>query len=496
MRSKRDIINELGEIDKNLDIGLISETIILRRLELKHKLLNINDMESKDYIQKSKVTWAIEGDENSKFFHGIINKKRSQLAIRGIFVDGSWCTEPGTIKKAFVNHFEARFKEPGLQRFKINFQFPKKLLQNQADDLERVDLIGSDLCEAVEYFFRNGSFPKGCNSSFIALIPKGGPLAPYLFILVMKSLHLSICHLVDNGLFSGIQLPGSVTISHLFYADDAMFIGEWSEENLKPSSTKGDVLEGGGVSLNVTLSDSSTLLVCLLRTIEKDKLQIFNLHVKANELKQSDKSLEDFWIALQGVWGEIDRTYPNLMKCQEEFEDGDTDTPEGQEGNQEPTDLNWKEGKTPQKGPTQNWLKTLAASTSTGKSLKEFDELMSTPIYFSSYILNGMKIEILTQEILLGPAFRLLKGTCSNYAELDYDFEECYKALSEKLDWENTEGDDYPFDLSKPLPLITHRNRQSVPVEFFINNDLKYLQGGILTMTYTTSTTKTKGRSV
>nr|GFC66660.1 RNA-directed DNA polymerase, eukaryota [Tanacetum cinerariifolium] len=104
----------------------------------KHKLLNINDMESKDYIQKSKVTWAIEGDENAKFFHGIINKKRSQLAIRGIFVDGSWCTEPGTIKKTFVNHFEARFKEPGLQRFKINFQFPKKLLQNQADDLERV----------------------------------------------------------------------------------------------------------------------------------------------------------------------------------------------------------------------------------------------------------------------------------------------------------------------------------------------------------------------
>nr|GEW31583.1 hypothetical protein [Tanacetum cinerariifolium] len=53
-------------------------------------------------------------------------------------------------------------------------------------------------------------------------------------------------------------------------------------------------------------------------------------------------------------------------------------------------------------------------------------------------------------------------------------------------------GGDYPFDLSKPLPLITRGNRQSVPVEFFINNDLKYLQGGILTMTYTTSTTKTK----
>ncbi|GJX57005.1 hypothetical protein Tco_0286902 [Tanacetum coccineum] len=85
---------------------------------------------------------------------------------------------------------------------------------------------------------------------------------------------------------------------------------------------------------------------------------------------------------------------------------------------------------------------------------------MSTPIDFSSFVLNGLKIENLTQEILLGLAFRLLKGTRSNYAELEYDFEECYKALSEKLDWENPEGGDYPFDLSKPLPLITRGKRQ------------------------------------
>ncbi|GJZ07866.1 hypothetical protein Tco_0542149 [Tanacetum coccineum] len=108
---------------------------------------------------------------------------------------------------------------------------------------------------------------------------------------------------------------------------------------------------------------------------------------------------------------------------------------------------------------------TLTTSTSTDKSLKDFDELMSTPIDFSSYILNGLKIENLTQEILLGPAFRLLKGTLSNYAELEYDFEECYKALSEKLDWENTKGGNYPFDLSKPLPLITYGKRQRVPTK-------------------------------
>ncbi|GJW46580.1 integrase, catalytic region, zinc finger, CCHC-type containing protein [Tanacetum coccineum] len=35
-------------------------------------------------------------------------------------------------------------------------------------------------------------------------------------------------------------------------------------------------------------------------------------------------------------------------------------------------------------------------------------------------------------------------------------------------------------------------NHQKVPVDYFFNNDLKYLQGGVSTMTYTTSITKTK----
>ncbi|GJW29663.1 hypothetical protein Tco_0046538 [Tanacetum coccineum] len=117
---------------------------------------------------------------------------------------------------------------------------------------------------------------------------------------------------------------------------------------------------------------------------------------------------------------------------------------------------------------------------------------MSTLIDFSAFIMNGLKINNLTQETLLGPAFRLFKGTRSNYVELEYDFEECYKALSEKLDWENPEGGDYPFYLTKPLPLVMSRNRQKVPVDYFFNNDLKYLQGGISTMTYTTFLTKIK----
>ncbi|GKB81492.1 hypothetical protein Tco_0948387 [Tanacetum coccineum] len=76
---------------------------------------------------------------------------------------------------------------------------------------------------------------------------------------------------------------------------------------------------------------------------------------------------------------------------------------------QEPTDPDWNVGKTLQQGQTQSWLMTLASSVD--KQLKTFDELMCTPIDFSAYIMNGLKITNLAQETLLGPAFRLLKGT-------------------------------------------------------------------------------------
>ncbi|GKB38085.1 hypothetical protein Tco_0883027, partial [Tanacetum coccineum] len=74
-----------------------------------------------------------------------------------------------------------------------------------------------------------------------------------------------------------------------------------------------------------------------------------------------------------------------------------------------------------------------------------------------------------------GLAYNILKGTCRSYVELDYNMEECYKALIDQLDWNNPECDRYPFDLSKPLPLIMSGNHQIIPVDYFFNNDLAYL---------------------
>nr|GEV31952.1 uncharacterized mitochondrial protein AtMg00810-like [Tanacetum cinerariifolium] len=56
----------------------------------------------------------------------------------------------------------------------------------------------------------------------------------------------------------------------------------------------------------------------------------------------------------------------------------------------------------------------------------------------------------------------------------------------------NHKGKEYPFDLSKLLPLIMNQGRQVVPIDYFINNDLEYLRGGSSSKKYTASTTKTK----
>ncbi|GKG02906.1 hypothetical protein Tco_0310542, partial [Tanacetum coccineum] len=103
--------------------------------------------------------------------------------------------------------------------------------------------------------------------------------------------------------------------------------------------------------------------------------------------------------------------------------------------------------------PEQPWFNQMVSAT---KNPLTFNDLMAIPIDFSKYVLNGLKIDNLTQDILLGPAFNLLKGTCSSSIELEYNFQEYFNALTDKLNWNNPKGDHYPFDLSKPLPLPGH----------------------------------------
>nr|GEV68433.1 hypothetical protein [Tanacetum cinerariifolium] len=133
-----------------------------------------------------------------------------------------------------------------------------------------------DVVAVVRDFFYSSTFPRGCNSSFIALIPKSQDsnlVKDYRPISLIKSVYKIIAKILANRLslmiddlivksnqllflidkfsmglsfsmnffpgsfehvaFQGYLFNYSLTLSHLLYADDAVFVGEWDRSNIK-----------------------------------------------------------------------------------------------------------------------------------------------------------------------------------------------------------------------------------------------------------------------
>nr|GFD50078.1 hypothetical protein [Tanacetum cinerariifolium] len=82
-------------------------------------------------------------------------------------------------------------------------------------------------------------------------------------------------------------------------------------------------------------------------------------------------------------------------------------------------------------GPIQPWISNLAQKEDTCDS---FNELMDTPLEFSAFMMNRLKVYTLTPELLVGPTFKLMKGSCKSLVELEYNLEEFYKATIDQLD--------------------------------------------------------------
>ncbi|GKB15763.1 hypothetical protein Tco_0849686 [Tanacetum coccineum] len=153
-------------------------------------------------------------------------------------------------------------------------------------------------------------------------------------------------------------------------------------------------------------------------------------------------------------------------------------------------DRDWNKSVPADHGSVQPWLSKLASKE---KPRESFDELTDTTFDFSASVMNRLNVTELTPELLAGPTFELMKGTCKSLTELEYFYEEVYKATTEQLDWTNPKGKQYPHDLRKPLSLIPNPQGQNViPFHHFINNDLEYLRGGVSSQTYSTSVMKTK----
>ncbi|GJT29058.1 RNA-directed DNA polymerase, eukaryota [Tanacetum coccineum] len=238
---RKELKTKLAAIDTLIDKGVSSSTHLEDRLDIMNHLSSLDNTESIELAQKAKVKWSIEGDENSNFFHGIINKRRNNLAIRGTIIDGEWIEEPIAVKNEFLSHFQSRFEAPYANRLVLDMVFPNRLSPEQAQDLERVfvkeeikeavwdcgldkspgpdsftfgfyrrfwNLIEGDVVEAVNHFFNNGFRHSGGNSSFIALISKfqGAKMVKdYRPISLIGSLYKIITKLLANRLVTVID---------------------------------------------------------------------------------------------------------------------------------------------------------------------------------------------------------------------------------------------------------------------------------------------------
>ncbi|GKB51485.1 hypothetical protein Tco_0902238 [Tanacetum coccineum] len=122
----------------------------------------------------------------------------------------------------------------------------------------------------------------------------------------------------------------------------------------------------------------------------------------------------------------------------------------------ETPDPDWNTVKTVNDAPEQSGFKEMIQAE---KPPLTFDELMSTPIDFTSFAMNRLKLDTITRADLVGLVFNLLKGTCKS-VELEYNMEEYYRALIDQLDWTTPEGHKSPVDMSKPLPLQGNSERK------------------------------------
>ncbi|GJU70031.1 hypothetical protein Tco_1256290 [Tanacetum coccineum] len=196
---------DLKSIDKKIDDGTVTQFDRDNRTKLLQDIDKFDNLEAHDLIQKAHIKWDIEGDENSKFFHGMINQKRRTQAITGIMHDGVWISDPLLIKEIFLNFFKDKFQAYDSQVVFSPLALSTGLCTCNRDSLETSvscdeikttiwdcgsnkspgpdgfsfafiknywDLLKTDICGFVNFFFKSGSMPQGANSSFSCLFQR------------------------------------------------------------------------------------------------------------------------------------------------------------------------------------------------------------------------------------------------------------------------------------------------------------------------------------
>ncbi|GKE06748.1 RNA-directed DNA polymerase, eukaryota [Tanacetum coccineum] len=155
-------------IDLKAETSPLSSIDIETRCKIVKELSDLDYSKLKDLRQRAKSRWALEVDENSRFFHGKFHENNlsrptftsnlfKQLSVEECsLLDLPFSTQE--IKEAVWSC--GGDKAPGPDGF--SFKLLKK----------HWDIFSFDIISYVKEFETKAFIPRGCNSSFITLVPK------------------------------------------------------------------------------------------------------------------------------------------------------------------------------------------------------------------------------------------------------------------------------------------------------------------------------------
>nr|GEV72377.1 hypothetical protein [Tanacetum cinerariifolium] len=253
-----------------------------------------------------------------------------------------------------------------------------------------------------------------------------------------------------------------------------------------------EVLTRSSHSSRTSYAVAADLSEMELKKILIEKMERNKSIQRSDEQRNLYKALVDAYESDKIILDTYEETVTLKRRC-----DDDEDKDEEPSAGPDRGSKRRKEGKEPKSTSTPSETATKSAGRSTtgsrsrqaSKSEYAFAE---EPVQTTSQMEKPSHPEFDT-ELLAGPTYDLMKGSCKSMIELEYHLEEVYKAITDQLDWVNIEGQRYPHNLLQSLSLIPdNRGRRVIPFAHFINNDLEYLRGGASSRKYTTSVTKMK----
>nr|GEU54239.1 hypothetical protein [Tanacetum cinerariifolium] len=224
-----------------------------------------------------------------------------------------------------------------------------------------------------------------------------------------------------------------------------------------------------------------------------------NEHLEAKVLTRSSNSSKTSYVVaadlseLELIKILIEKMESNKFTLKRRCDDADKD--EEPSAGSDRGSKKSREGKKPKStsAPKEKASKTTGAADdqpiAEASQHPEWFQKQTKPPTLDPFLMNRLKVDTLTPELQAGPTYELMKGSCKSLVELELFLEEVYKVTTNQLDWNNPEGQQYPHNLLKPLPLITNsRGRRVIPFDHFINNDLEYLRGGLLNLSFPSHT--------